>query len=528
MIGAAGDGRLRRSLRDAIPAPIGVTANGTVLPAAAEDGAVVGFWLPTPFRFCMGCEVSHADPRGSDFSRLAPLDAQGRSTATTITSITAVRHLRSRAELPPEARKLLSFTDNRQDASLQSGHLNDFVAVALLRAGLYKALGDTGEHGLRHDNLASEVAKALNLPSEAYAVNPTAEGPAARDISDALEDVVAYRLYLDLRRGWRINLPNLEQCGMLRIGYRGLDELAGDAGKWNHPLLTAADVNTRRHILKTLLDTARRRLAINVNVLERDTWRQMQSRSEQHLRDPWSITGERHQPATELATGPQSLRGCVALTPRSSFGRFLNRPTVLGGAAHLRLEDRGAVIDNLVEALRSYDLVRPVEVDPRRHGRHVDEAIRLWRLPAAAIEWRLGDGTPYQDPILMPAAPRSGMRPNPLLREAVQDNRRGPVRVGDTLRERGQPRGAGGGTRTHRAGVSRAASTARAPVPARRAAGAVLLADDGARRGHRRAQCGAHAQRASHPGQLCATLWPRRPRGPARAGHHVLLIRQPP
>ena len=41
--------------------------------------------------------------------------------------------LRQDAETEPAARKLLSFTDNRQDASLQAGHLNDFVQVALLR-----------------------------------------------------------------------------------------------------------------------------------------------------------------------------------------------------------------------------------------------------------------------------------------------------------------------------------------------------------------------------------------------------------
>ena len=408
-------GRLRDSLRDAVPEPLRVAADGTVLHSDIADGngAVVGFWLRARFRFCMACEVSHAEPRGSDFTRLAPLDSQGRSTATTITSIAAVRHLRSRAELPVEARKLLSFTDNRQDASLQSGHLNDFVGVALLRAGLWKALGAAGEVGLRHDSLASQVVEAMNLPAAAYALNPKVEGPATQDASDALEDVVAYRLYLDLRRGWRVNLPNLEQCGMLRIDYRGLDKLADDDSKWHHPLLDAANAKIRHDILKALLDTARRRLAINVNVLERVGWRRMEARSDQNLRDPWSITGERHQPATELATGPHSPPGCVALTPRSSFGRFLNRSTVLGGAAHLRLEDRREVIEHLVEALDSYGLVCLVEADPRRHGRQLDEGIRLWRVPAAAIEWRRGDGTPYQDPILMPAAPRSGMRPNP-------------------------------------------------------------------------------------------------------------------
>ncbi len=33
-------------------------------------------------------------------------------------------------------RKLLTFTDNRQDASLQAGHFNDFVQVGLLRTAL--------------------------------------------------------------------------------------------------------------------------------------------------------------------------------------------------------------------------------------------------------------------------------------------------------------------------------------------------------------------------------------------------------
>ena len=37
--------------------------------------------------------------------------------------------------LPPHSRKLLGFTDNRQDAALQAGHFNDFLFVALLAWG---------------------------------------------------------------------------------------------------------------------------------------------------------------------------------------------------------------------------------------------------------------------------------------------------------------------------------------------------------------------------------------------------------
>jgi hypothetical protein len=59
----------------------------------------------------------------------------------------------------PEARKLLSFTDNRQDASLQAGHFNDFTQVALLRSALHKAAKAKGAAGLSHAELFSSKVR---------------------------------------------------------------------------------------------------------------------------------------------------------------------------------------------------------------------------------------------------------------------------------------------------------------------------------------------------------------------------------
>src|SRR5206468_179678 len=87
----------------------------------------------------------------------------GRSTATTILSLSAVRSLREQAELPERARKLLSFTDNRQDASLQAGHFNDFVEVGLLRSALYRAARDAGPAGLSDTDLPQRVFEALGF-----------------------------------------------------------------------------------------------------------------------------------------------------------------------------------------------------------------------------------------------------------------------------------------------------------------------------------------------------------------------------
>ena len=48
--------------------------------------------------------------------------------------------------VPKTKRKLLGFTDNRQDAALQSGHFNDFLFVSLLR-GANESLVSLREEG---------------------------------------------------------------------------------------------------------------------------------------------------------------------------------------------------------------------------------------------------------------------------------------------------------------------------------------------------------------------------------------------
>ncbi|MXZ96946.1 MAG: DEAD/DEAH box helicase [Acidimicrobiaceae bacterium] len=403
------DDRLRDARRGDVPVPLWVAADGSLHHSDASDGTqtTMGFWLTAPFRFCMRCEMSYADPRGSDFSRLAPLDSQGRSTATTITSLAAIRHLRREDELPRKARKLLSFTDNRQDASLQAGHLNDFVNVTTLRAALWRALSDTGAEGLSHDLLASRVVQALGLHEEAYALQPGARGRIQSMALKALTEVVEYRLYLDLRRGWRVNLPNLEQCGMLRFDYPGLEELAADADEWRHPLTAGASPDTRLLVLRALLETGRRGLGIFVGVLDPDEWGPMERRSEQHLIDQWSVAGERQTWSSLIATGPRSpvgRRRITSLTPRSGFGRFLNRGDTFGAAENLPLDERLVLIDDLVEALMRYGLLRLVEEEGQT---------RTWQIPAAAMVWKLGDGTPYHDPIRTPSAPETGMSLNP-------------------------------------------------------------------------------------------------------------------
>jgi hypothetical protein len=220
--------RLRPTLREEIPQPMSVGPDGFI-----QEGGLVFFFTPAPFRFCQNCGVSYRARRGdSDFGRVATLSSGGRSTATTILGLSIVRMLKKDATLQEHAKKLLSFTDNRQDASLQAGHFNDFVEVSLLRSGLYKAALDAGADGIQHDELALRVFKALSLPLELFAREPGVQFAQKADTEKAMRNVLGYRIYRDLRRGWRVTSPNLEQCGLLKIRYVSLDELCRADGFW--------------------------------------------------------------------------------------------------------------------------------------------------------------------------------------------------------------------------------------------------------------------------------------------------------
>ena len=73
------------------------------------------------------------DTKTNEETKLTKLGSEGRSTSTTITVFSILSQLKEAGYLD-EDQKLLSFTDNRQDAALQAGHFNDFVQVVRLRA----------------------------------------------------------------------------------------------------------------------------------------------------------------------------------------------------------------------------------------------------------------------------------------------------------------------------------------------------------------------------------------------------------
>ncbi len=405
--------RVRPNRRGDVPQIVRLDGLGREA-AAGLDAA----WVAAPFRFCLRCGVSWGHRQTSDFPKLASLATEGRSTATTVLSLTVVRALRADGTLPDHARKLLSFTDNRQDASLQAGHFNDFIEIGLLRSALYKAVAQAGPAGLTHEVLVQGVFDSLALPIDLYAVDPQIRFQALEETRRALRAVLAHRLYRDLQRGWRITLPNLEQCGLLEIRYLSLDDVCAAQDVWEkcHPALASAQPETRREVARTLLDFMRRELAIKVDALDPLAHERLRQLSDQRLAEPWRIDENEKLETWRIlfpSPRPDEARWNVHLSPRGGFGLYLRRPqTFPEHAGKLSMDDSQKIIRELLGALRQAGLVQEVVAAKTK------DEVPGYQVPASALLWVVGDGSkPFHDPIRVPNPSDVGGRVNPFFVE---------------------------------------------------------------------------------------------------------------
>jgi len=398
--------KLKSTYRRYAPRSVHVLPDGTL----SSDQGLHGWLIPGSFRFCLDCGISY-HTSGKDSTRLASLSGEGRSSATTILTLSALRHLfESETSLSDDAKKILGFTDNRQDAALQSGHFNDFMQVLVLRAGLIAGIQESGG-SLTDNSLTQAVFEALGFHNDDRAVRleytspdkidengELPKGAGRRRIEEALRDMLGYRLYFDLRRGWRFNNPNLEQLGILRIEYEDLDDLAADNEVWATApaMVTHAGADRRRVILKLVLDAMRRGLCIRTRYLDPLHLERLKNDSFNNLRDPWGFAedeepicsgvfviggkpskrkqGKAHRQAQNLVSGGS----------RSALARELKKRTLWGQEnphfMPLNDEHYPDVVRALLRGLSRYGLVDEVETDFEVTGYQVNSAAIQWHL----------------------------------------------------------------------------------------------------------------------------------------------------
>ena len=401
---ADGEWRVKTTHKKYQPQSVQVRSDGVRI----QEGGLHAWFIPGNFRFCLSCGVTHTSS-GKDSLRLTSLSGEGRSSATTMLTLASLRYLYEQdQELSPEAKKVLGFTDNRQDAALQAGHFNDFLQVLLTRAALFSALDAAPQQTLSEKDIANAVFEALGFSRDDYAVRaeymqqPEVKGNSRRQVQDAMRSILGYRAFYDLRRGWRFNNPNLEQLGLMQIEYQDIEDLAADEQEWSEApqVLRVARPAERAHVLRLLFGFMREGLCVASRYLDRTELDQLRTVSFANLCEPWGFTeDERPVPARWFVTSRpkddnnarnkrQKLEEYLVIgSSRSRLGKELRRGSTWGGGNPYYKEIKDNTHDDVVRALlkaaKSYGLVRDEETDFGLTG---------WQLNGSAMLWKVGDG----------------------------------------------------------------------------------------------------------------------------------------
>lgn len=344
------------------------------------------------------------DTKTNEGTKLTQLGSEGRSTSTTITAFSILRRLHD-AGYSAQNQKLLSFTDNRQDAALQAGHFNDFVQVVQLRAGIHKALQAAPGHTLTYATIGEAIFKALGLPFCDFANR--SEEPAfpnvRRDYERTFQDYLFYRAIADLRRSWRIVLPSLEQCGLLAIEYLDLDEVAAADAAWaDVPLVSSLSGADRRDFLATILDFFRLEFALHSeNFLTTSRLKEQEKHFLEKLKAPWTLDAKEELREPYVIRLDRLHRSAKlfskSMGPASSLGKYIKHfanqrrfsPDLLRGQNY---------IDFILQLMRKLEAADYLFKQTARSQANVE--VPVYRLRIDKIVWRLGDGKTVKSDVI--------------------------------------------------------------------------------------------------------------------------------
>lgn len=415
---------LKKQYRDRFPSPIRYDEEGRFADSNAAElpGGMRGWYLPTKFLYDpTSGELYHQQT--SEYSKLSRIGLEGRSTTTTVLSLGILEAMKGLGFQEKDT-KLLSFSDNRQDSSLQSGHFNDFVSTVRLRAALVRALNDNSSIGFA--DIDSKVFDKLGLSIHEYAnvpENGQLMETRIRGINSTMKALLKYRLAADLGNAWRVNLPGLEACGMLRMAYKDWDEIINDPS-WE-PFrarchAAGADFNV---IIYQILETFRKLVAIDdASYFTDDAIRKNQQAFANDLNQDWCPEEREillpNWLMAKRTTLPYGQGYAQSIGPMSRLGVYLRRE--LGRDykdGKLPTAEYREFIDGILSIMDGNWLVS-MEV-PK-----IDKE-RAYRLRADCIIWTVGDGTVARDPVFRPSSRALERKPNEFFKQLYNSSRYG-------------------------------------------------------------------------------------------------------
>lgn len=418
---SSGQVRVQKKYQSRIPQRIYYDRNGDCSDEPRE-GWMQGWFMTAPLLFDPTSGLM-PDRQTKDSTKLSQLGTEGRSTAT---SISAFAILTRMAEHGYRLRdqKLLSFMDNRQDAALQAGHFNDFMDVVRLRSAIRKAVETAEGKELHLTTLGRAVRVASGLQFDDFATG-SSDLPEFRKriYEETLESYLALRSIHDLRRGWRVVLPNLEQCALLDIDYAHIDEVAAMDKLWEKvPFIEQLGSAERREAIRVTLDFFRHEFALqSESYLTEAKIKEHATAFRERLRAPWRYEDEDDIPSpasirTE-SLARYSRRETRSIGPQSGYGRFAREFIQEKLNRALKPSEYQEFIEALLSALENKaGYLTSVEAKSRE-----GKPTRLYQLKLTEVIWKPGDGrTVRADSVKLRAYKVLKPRPNQFFQDVYR------------------------------------------------------------------------------------------------------------
>lgn len=373
-----------------LPKEIYVSKDGSF--SDTSTGGIKTWFIPAPLIFDPTCGLIYLETKLSEKSKLISLGNEGRSTSITLITLQTLLALYKHGKLLKE-QKLMSFTDNRQDASLQAGHFNDFIQVVHLRSAIEKVLRNSDEP-LKISELRFKVQDALKLREADYAINPaTNPNRPNEDNLEALRNYITYRIIQDLKRGWRYILPNLEQSALLEITYKNIDEDAADNTLWNSlDLLNAWAPEKRKEFLLQVLNYFRNMYAVDFDMLRYENRLRIEGELNQQLNKDklWSLDkGEKIDAPNFLSVqgADKATRETFiqSIGAASRLARYVKHEFRIAGQIPPNTADYNAFMTGLLDALTEAHYLKRVTIKAEKGDKDG------YQLILSKVLWKKGD-----------------------------------------------------------------------------------------------------------------------------------------
>lgn len=287
-----GQRKLKKTYQNRLPRRIYVMPSGhySENKPLGDTAYVEAFYVPYPLMYDPTARAVYKGGQG-EWSKLAKIGGEGRSTATTVLSYENITKMKE-AGVQQKDRKLLTFVDARQDAALQAGHFNDFIKIGKIRSAIWKTVS-TATGPIDSSNIARMVFDNMQLAFVDFAINTNLRGGRAKEVENIMIKYISSIIMDDLSGSWTVNMPNLEDCALLRIKYKYLHEeifgIEGYERYYDIPELEGLTDEKKEQFITQILDYFRHRFCFYSSDRTKSAVNDLKSQVQKNIKAPWTL-----------------------------------------------------------------------------------------------------------------------------------------------------------------------------------------------------------------------------------------------